>query len=106
MLKEFQGIFVSVGSGLIIELTKKIIFAICNGDLQEMMLKKAELEKQANYYFLEEKEMIFRLIQLLNYYENMMNSKSRCTPYILTEIEKIVEKIEEVQRTKHIDVRG
>ncbi len=104
MLMELQGIFVSVGSEIIIELTKKIICAICNGDFQETMLKKAELEKQANYYFLEEKEMIFRLIQLLNNYENMVNRKSRYTPYILTEIEEIVRKIEEVRRTRHIDV--
>lgn len=101
-----EGAFVSLGSGLIIELIKTIISVIRNGDLQELRLKKAELERQANQSFLEEREMIFRLIQLLDRYDNMVSSNSRFTPYIMEEIQTIVRKIEELQGTKHIDILG
>lgn len=102
-----KGLLVTVGAGLIVDAIKAFVKAVFELNRAEAdkrkqeLLDKAEMEK-----YMETRRYIHELISLL---ESYLDKRERgynnvIKPYIETEIDFIIRKIEQLQGTDHIDI--
>lgn len=103
-----KGSIFTAGKDIICSIIESLISAALECDKREYERKKAELqlEMTSNQLFMQRREEIFRLIEMLDYYMKQKNNQSNINtlPYIETEILIIIEKIEKLQGSKHINL--
>ena len=102
-----EGVLVSVGVELIVDIIKSFIKSVYDLNRTEAEKRKKELiEKAELAEFVQTRQYIYQLIDILDAY--LQKRESGCNPmvmaYIENEINNIVRKIEQLQGTKHIDL--
>lgn len=102
-----EGVLVSVGVELIVDIIKSFIKSVYDLNRTEEEKRKKELiEKAELAEFVQTRQYIYQLIDILDAY--LQKRESGCNPmvmaYIENEINNIVRKIEQLQGTKHIDL--
>lgn len=102
-----EGFLVSVGAGLIVELVKALVSAVLANSREEAKSKREELlEKAESERFLRVRKEIFELITILDRYLDKKEKGLRPEVgiYLEHEIHVLVERIEKLQGTEHVDV--
>lgn len=103
-----KGDIFTAGKDIICTLVEALVSAALESDRREYERKKAELELEitSNQLFMQKREDVFRLITMLDYYMNQKSNSLnvRTLPYIENEIMIIIEKIEKLQGSNHINV--
>lgn len=102
-----NGKIVTAGKDFICKLIQVLVSVALEGDRIEYEKKKAQIETEiaSSQLFEQRRHEIFSLIKLLDYYTNQKNNQpnNATLSYIEREILIIVERIEQLQGTEHID---
>lgn len=102
-----EGVLVSVGTALIVDIIEAFVKAVFEGDKTEVKKRKQELLDKSNQEeYMKTKQHIFQLITLLEKYLDKKEQAcdKRIMNYIEIEIDDIMHKIEQLQGTNHINI--